>query len=132
MFVKVAASPSGTKFQHRFQKNAAEGPKAATRSTSGSFGGTASTVIAHPKKRSVVSSSSQIKFTALARMAEAQRAMTVSGESTINQSAEEHKTGTGQTDSLIPPPTTIRKSESLQSLRRVGRKVRSMQILSIL
>uniref|UniRef100_A0AC34RIQ1 Uncharacterized protein n=1 Tax=Panagrolaimus sp. JU765 TaxID=591449 RepID=A0AC34RIQ1_9BILA len=124
MFVKVAASPSATRFQHRFQQNAVEGPKTATRPSSGSFGGTASTIIAHPKKRSVVSSSSQIKFTALARMAENQRAMTVSGN-TLSQSAEDHKTGTAQTDSLIPPPTTIRKSESLQSLRRVGRRVRN-------
>ncbi|KAE9554654.1 hypothetical protein FO519_002141 [Halicephalobus sp. NKZ332] len=125
MFVKVVASPSGTRFQHRIQGSPiSRGP---TRSTSGSFGGTPSTVIAHPKKRSVVSSSSQLKFTALAQMAEARARATAtagtSSASTVADTADDRITSAAS-ETLIPPPTMIRKSESMQNLRRVTRKVR--------
>ena len=132
MFVKVVASPSGNKFQHRIQGSpVTRGPH---RSTSGSFGGTPSTVIAHPKKRSVVSSSSQLKFTALAQMAEAKaRAAAAAGTSsasTVGDTTDGRGTS-GAEEALIPPPTMIRKAESMQNVRRAVRRVKGLFYFSI-
>jgi hypothetical protein len=137
MFVKVVASPSGTKFQHQIQHNPPPPSfpplSGVPRSTSGSFGGTPSSIDTHPKKRSVVSSSSQIKFTALAQMAE-QRIRTnaasantaaASGSSSVVAAEELSKNEDNDVKTeLLPPPTTLQKSQSMQSLRAGVRKVR--------
>ena len=120
MFVKVVASQSGNKFQHHIQHFP---PSVIPRSTSGSFGGTPSSTDTSTKKRSVVSSSSQIKFTALAQMAE-QRARAAVGATSAGSIADGNKVEDNATTELLPPPTTLQKSQSMQSLRAGVRKVR--------
>lgn len=126
MFVKVVASPSGTKFHHQIHHNIPPSGSV-PRSTSGSFGGTPSAIDTTSKKRSVVSSSSQIKFTALAQMAE-QRARTAAAVSRSSVAEVEELTTKKDEDSvkaeLIPPPSNLQKSQSMQSLRAGVRRVR--------
>uniref|UniRef100_A0A914Y0B1 Uncharacterized protein n=1 Tax=Panagrolaimus superbus TaxID=310955 RepID=A0A914Y0B1_9BILA len=131
MFVKVVASssPSKTKFQHQIQHNIP--PSASSyssssgvpRSASGSFGGTPTTFDTTSKKRSVVSSSSQIKFTALAQMAE-QRARAAAVAASGNNVTEDPKSEDNAKTELLPPPVTLQKSQSMTSLRAGVRRVK--------
>uniref|UniRef100_A0AC35G4W7 Uncharacterized protein n=1 Tax=Panagrolaimus sp. PS1159 TaxID=55785 RepID=A0AC35G4W7_9BILA len=128
MFVKVvaASSPSKIKFQHQIQHNI---PPSTTgggvpRSTSGSFGGTPTTAEISSKKRSVVSSSSQIKFTALAQMAEQRARANAAAAASESNVTEDPKSEDNAKTELLPPPVTLKKSQSMTSLRAGVRRVR--------
>uniref|UniRef100_A0A7E4V2H1 Nodulin-like domain-containing protein n=1 Tax=Panagrellus redivivus TaxID=6233 RepID=A0A7E4V2H1_PANRE len=127
MFVKVVASPSGTRFRH--QKVVQNTPP--LKSARCSFGGTPSSEEVKPKKRSVVSSSSQIKFTALAQMAEkAERIppVVVSNEDddiVMIDTNKDKDSDSGAGTNLIVPQGSLPRSSSLTSLRRAGRRIRN-------